>query len=371
MFLSISIIFIIIAVLYAFVIIYFTIGWNRLNEGKTDKNVLAKFSISIIIPFYNESENLPNLLKDLLALEYPKSNYEIILVDNNSTDNSVEIINAFIEKNNIKIKSLKSDGSKKQAVWKGINSSKCDYILSLDADCRIPLNILKNYDSQLQSYPYKFISGPVVFTSDNSLFGKFTELEFLSLVSSGAGAIGVNIPIMANAANMLFEKSVAISAEHIYKSKEQSGDDVFLLEYIVQKYGAKEVQFLKSKETIVSTPAPKTIKAWINQRLRWTAKAKNYSISAMSLTALIILTYSLLQFILLPMAIISLDYLYLWIIAVALKTFIDFSILYKSAKFFRKQSLVKYILLFEIVYPIYIVGVSFGALLYRGSWKGR
>ncbi len=369
MFLSVLIAFIIVAILYSFIILYFTIGWDRIenNNSKEQANTFSK--ISIIIPFYNEEKNIDNLLKDLSKLEYPKSNFEILLVDNNSTDNTAKIVKQFIlENDNIQL--LQSDNGKKEAVWKAINTAKHDYILSIDADCRIPSSILINYNLELQEHPYKFISGPVAFTSNNSLFAKFMELEFLSLVASGAGSISIKKPIMANAANMLFAKDVALSAEHIYKSKEQSGDDIFLLEYVVDKFGPSEVQFLKKKEAIITTPAPENFKAWINQRLRWASKAKHYSINAMSLTALVIFAFNFLIFLIFPLIQES-SYLLLWAASIALKTIVDYGILSKSAKFFSKQSLVKYILLFEIVYPIYIVGISLGSLSFSGNWKGR
>jgi len=56
-----------------------------------------KFSISFIIPFFNESKYLPKLLNSLELQVLKNINVEIILVDGNSTDNSLNIIETFLE----------------------------------------------------------------------------------------------------------------------------------------------------------------------------------------------------------------------------------------------------------------------------------
>ena len=51
--------------------------------------------ISIVVPFYNEEPYIERCITALLAQDYPKDRYEIILVDNNSTDRSVEIVKRY------------------------------------------------------------------------------------------------------------------------------------------------------------------------------------------------------------------------------------------------------------------------------------
>ena len=61
------------------------------------KNKDANWSVSIIIPFRNEAENLPKLLKSIDAQEYPKHLFEVILVDDDSEDYSVKTIKKELE----------------------------------------------------------------------------------------------------------------------------------------------------------------------------------------------------------------------------------------------------------------------------------
>ena len=354
--------------IYAIIILLFSIGWwkTKSNNIAVDSNV---HSFSIIIPFYNEEDNIPNLLHDIEKLNYLKNKLEVIMINNESTDNSGNIIRDYIFENDSEIKLHNSIGGKKDAVWKGINEADHDYILSIDADCRIPSNILQEYDKSLQSKASKMISGPVVFTSNKGFWNSFMEFEFMSLVASGAGAIGVKIPIMVNAANMLFERKMAHKAEHIFKSEEESGDDIFLLQYVVKEYGASQVQFLKSRDAIIETKAPENLSSWINQRLRWTAKAKSYSINATSLTALVILSYNLLILIMFIYGFFDIKYLYISLAAIAFKTIIDIPLLYSSSLFFDKKHIIKFTFFFELFYPFYIVLIAFAAIFYNGRWK--
>ena len=353
--------------IYAVFILLFTIGWNKNKRAKNEQEFVHSFSI--IIPFYNEQENIPNLLIDLEKLDYPRSMVEIIMINNESTDESGDIIRDYIFENDSKIRLHNSIGGKKDAVWKGINESEHDFVLSIDADCRVPSKILQQYNSLLLSSKVKMVSGPVVFAAKDSFWGKFMEFEFMSLVASGAGAIGVGMPIMANAANMLFDRKMALEAEHVFISEQESGDDIFLLQYVVNKYGAKSVSFLKSEDAIVVTDAPDSIKSWVNQRLRWTAKSKSYSINATSITALVILSYSLLAVILISMSYINIKFLLLAFAVIAFKTIVDLPILYISSGFFDKKHILKYSIFFEIIYPFYVVIIAFTALFYGGKWK--
>lgn len=312
---------------------------------------------------------MSNLLEDIKNLKYPIHKLEVLMIDNESKDNSAIIIRNYIFENNSKIIIHNSLGSKKDAVWKGINESVHDYIISLDGDCRIPQNLLKDFDAMLQKKSVKLISGPVSFYSKGDLWGKFMEFEFMSLIASGAGAIGIGMPIMVNAANMLFERKMALKAEHIYKSNEESGDDIFLLNYVVKNYGSDQVKFLKSKQSVVRTAAPKDIKSWVHQRLRWTAKAKSYSINATSITALLILSFNLLPIVLLGMSFINSWYIIALGLILIFKSLADFTLLSAASNFFSKKHLLKYLLFFEIIYPFYIVLIGFVSLFHKKEWK--
>ncbi len=97
--------------------------------------------ISIIIPFYNEEENLPILLNQLFnILKNIKREWEIVLTDDGSTDNSLPLIKYHISKlpiknqKGIKIISHRKRLGKGQALNTGVENSKGEIIVFMDAD---------------------------------------------------------------------------------------------------------------------------------------------------------------------------------------------------------------------------------------------
>src|SRR5450631_1516818 len=90
-------------------------------------------AISIVIPAYNEAENIERTVSSLLDQTMPKSEYEIVVVDNNSTDNTWEIISRLPVKAVKQI--MQGCGPAKQ---KGLEEAAGDYILNADGDVFYP-----------------------------------------------------------------------------------------------------------------------------------------------------------------------------------------------------------------------------------------
>ena len=119
------------------------------------------FKLSIIIPCYNEKKTIEPLLKKILISlkNYKIENYEIIVVDDGSTDDTNKILNAF--KDEIKI--LKNDQNigLPASLNKGIKFSKGKYIVRVDSDDYVNvefLKILHLFISQNQDFDAGFFS---------------------------------------------------------------------------------------------------------------------------------------------------------------------------------------------------------------------
>ena len=94
---------------YAAIIMLFTLGWFKLNSISVGKSHFSTF-VSIIIPARNEEKNIITCLNHLLLQNYPKNLFEIIIVDDSSTDHTAELVEKFIlvnEYHGIKIRLLK------------------------------------------------------------------------------------------------------------------------------------------------------------------------------------------------------------------------------------------------------------------------
>ena len=96
-------VFILISISYFLLITAFIIGFGKVETVKNE-NFEPKNTFSIIIPFRNEVKNLPELLNSLSLLNYPKNLFEILLINDESSDGFNSIIQSFIQNNsNLKI----------------------------------------------------------------------------------------------------------------------------------------------------------------------------------------------------------------------------------------------------------------------------
>jgi cellulose synthase/poly-beta-1,6-N-acetylglucosamine synthase-like glycosyltransferase len=331
--------------------------------------------VSIIIPFRNENENIIANLKSIESQLYPVEKFEVIYVDDFSEDNSAELLNRNIRKNNIRVLSLPEDFSinahKKRAVRYGIENSKGMIIVTTDADCTHSKEWLKSLMQCFDSVT-GFVSGPVEFETDNGLFSEFQKLEFAGLVLCGAGLIGAGHPTICNAANIAYRKKVF---DEVGGFKDQmnlsSGDDELLMQKIFKDSDFK-VKFCVDKNAIVKTSANKTIRDFYQQRKRWASKGLFYSDKSLVLKLILIYSFYVGLFSQLflglfyhPVFIIT------FVIALLFKFLFEFRILYKGKQILFDDLRLKYFYaaeIFQIPYIIYsgLVG-AFGNYL----WKSR
>jgi cellulose synthase/poly-beta-1,6-N-acetylglucosamine synthase-like glycosyltransferase len=139
--------FISIYMLCLFVIIYFQ---NRKDlfsypKGKPEP-------VSLIMPCYNDGKNIGKAIESLLKLDYPKNMIEIIVVDDQSKDNSVEIVKQYVKKyKNVRlIVNKKNSGGAAQPTNIGIRAAKYDYIAVVDSDSTPERDALKKMIGFLQ-----------------------------------------------------------------------------------------------------------------------------------------------------------------------------------------------------------------------------
>ena len=105
--------------------------------------------VSIIIPIYNEEKFITQLVKSILNQDYEHNNMELIFVDGNSNDNTIEFLKKSLKKSNIEYQILNNDKRITSiSVNIGIKKAKNDIIIRLDAHSEYP----KNYVSKCVYY---------------------------------------------------------------------------------------------------------------------------------------------------------------------------------------------------------------------------
>tara|TARA_B110000003_G_C16622242_1_gene523563 strand:- start:681 stop:1790 length:1110 start_codon:yes stop_codon:yes gene_type:complete len=357
---------IIVLLLYTFKIISFRIGWDRLITTK--KNEYYP-NVSIIVSLRNEESNVNRLVNELKKQIYPKDKLEFIFVNDHSTDMTFNLLKK-IEIDNFKLVNM-ADGEfgKKAALTRAVVSAKGEIILVTDADCHFSIDWIRTMVSNFVNEKIKLVSGPVIFNKENGNFKNLQALEFASLVGSGAGAIGIGNPIFCNGANMAYRKKIFLELNNFKNDNAFSGDDVFLLHSVKQKY-PKSVAFVKDSNAIVNTSSASNLSAFINQRKRWTAKSSKYKDIESIYVSFLVLFANLLVILLLLGSLFFQNYYY-FALYLVIKFLVDLFLLYPVLKFFNREDLIKWILPFELFYSFYIILIVSLSFTNSFEWKGR
>ncbi|MFN3328324.1 MAG: glycosyltransferase family 2 protein, partial [Fervidobacterium pennivorans] len=131
----------------------------RYREEAVDSNY---YSISVIIPARNEERNIAKILTCLRNQSVQPN--EIIVVDDNSADNTYEIASKFDGVKCIRLQEEPPEGwvGKPWAIWNGVKASKGDLLIFFDADVEPEyyaletlLNVYKEYGGLISVWPYQ------------------------------------------------------------------------------------------------------------------------------------------------------------------------------------------------------------------------
>ncbi|MFO8067182.1 MAG: glycosyltransferase [Bacteroidales bacterium] len=363
---------IIIAALYFFQISAFTIGWFSIkNNNYTNK--IDKIPASVIIAARNEEQNIINCLKCLAVQNYPKEKFEVIIVDDHSTDMTAKLINNFIKKNKLTnfkyVKNNNKQQGKKSAITEGIKYSSGDIITTTDADCTMHPEWLNTICGYFNNDKTIMVLGPVCLTA-KSIFSKMQALEFNSLIGITGGSAALKEPVLANGANLSFRKYVFTKFDG-YKTglKYASGDDVFFLQQ-AKRIKNKNIVFAKDYNASVFTKPKANIKDFIKQRMRWAGKTKGFTDFFTLLVAGIAFLNSLSIFTLALLFAFGAQWFLMPLLLIASSKFIiDLPLLSGVSNFFKRPALMFYYPPVFVLYPFYIVTTAIGSFFYKPEWK--
>ena len=354
-------------VLYSIKIFRYYIGWKKLFRS-TDLNFTP--NVSVVIALRNEEKEINNLLSSLKEQDYPSDLIQFILVNDHSTDNTSKLLLA--EKlDNFKIVDMaEGEFGKKQAIAKGIRLAEGDIIITSDADCTFNNRWIRTMVSYFHDEGINLVAGPVRLDNRSGIFHVFQNLEFFSLIGSGAGAIGQGNAIFCNAANMAYRKNIFLELDIFSDDKIISGDDVFLL-HSIKRISPQGILFAKQNPAIVETKGVENLREFINQRKRWTAKSIHYKDFDALYTSFLIFFTNLLGVILVILSIIDINFLFYTVVYFLIKFIIDLLFLIPVIKFFKRQELIRWILPFQIIYALYVVLIVVLSFTNNFEWKGR
>ena len=318
---------------------------------------LPSVFVSVIIPCRDEEKNLYSVLKDISVQDYSPELFELIIVDDNSSDTTFTVASGFRGIRNLRVYKNRGRG-KKQAIRTGVALSTGSLVITSDADCRMGKSWIKTVATFYEKERPDLIICPVVLNGMHGFFHRFQELEFLGLQGVTAGCAVAGDPVMCNGANLAFNKGSYTRHSEDLHDELISGDDVFLL-HCIKKEHPDKILWLESENAIVATLTSATIGSFMRQRARWISKAGSYSDSGTKVIAIVTLITILLQVSLLIAGIFDPIYLPAFLAVFFLKSIPDYMILRNTAARYGKRNLMRWFLLSQFVYPFYVIAVLF------------
>jgi biofilm PGA synthesis N-glycosyltransferase PgaC len=325
-------------------------------------------SISVVIPVRNETDNIQTLLSSLAKIRYP--NWEVIFVDDNSTDGSFDSIHSNGHPFPVKKLSTQRPG-KKSAITTAIQNSTSDIIVTTDADCRHTSSWLEKINAACQDPNVRMMIGGVRIEEDGTVFSQLQSLEFVSVAATGAATIGLGFPTMCSGANLSYRRDAFLQVDG-YKGSESvsSGDD----EYLMNKFSktwSNGVGFLFSGDSLVTTLPSKSVKEFNSQRLRWAGKWRSNISLSTQIFALVVWLFHVIYIVMAFSAVFGFITWKLFIILAGVKIFVEAAFLVPAAKFFRVKWRWISFLVLQFVYSFYVITTGFMSQISSPKWKGR
>jgi len=357
--------------IYCISILYVIFGFVKLHKASKIKKAKIETiqKISVLIPVRNEQENIINCLKSLQNQDVNFVDFEVILINDHSTDYTLNIIKEFIEVSEMDISfyNLLDKTSKKEALKYGLTKSKYAVIATTDADCIVPESWLSIIAANVNDNA-NMLLGPVIFNKDSGLLYQFQILDMMGIQGIEFGTLYYRNPILNNAANLAYQKEAYEQLEGYDNYETPSGDDIFLLEKFKKD---KNVKGILSSSFVVQTKIQASMKDFWNQRLRWASKSKYYQDGSLMYFSALVLLQNVVQLVVYFGLLFLEKHKEYYLILLFCKWLIDFILLFLVSSFFGRKKSLLYFIPIQILYPIYIIFIGVASKWLKFEWKER
>lgn len=218
--------------------------------------------VSIIIPAYNEEVTAIKTIESLLNLHYP--DFELLFVDDGSKDNTYEVVKAAYQNHpNVTIYT-KENGGKASALNFGIQKSKHEFIVCIDADTQLNKGAIRNLMLGFENEEVAAIAGTVKVGNENNLLTKWQSIEYITSQNMDRRAFEVlnSITVVPGAIGAFRRKVVQEVGG--FTSDTLAEDCDLTMRILKAGYIVKN-----STDAIAYTEAPETLNMFLKQRFRW------------------------------------------------------------------------------------------------------
>ncbi|MGY6562546.1 MAG: glycosyltransferase [Luteibaculaceae bacterium] len=347
--------------IYLVLLLFFLFSVEPFSTFTSRKNLNT--DVTVLCAFKDEYTNR-NKLK-ALAQMCNDNGTALILINDNSEDKPHVFWEGFFA-DFAKTRVIENKGvGKKAALKSALEYIDTHYCVITDADCTYTKTWLPTIKENIRESIGLLILP--VNQKGGAWLAEFSRFEFVAMQWMGIKMAARGNPLFASAANLCV--STKLLKEVPYKKSEGlSGDDMFLLNYTKKYYGNDFVSAVVSKDAVVTTDAPQTFSALIEQRIRWGKKVLKYQSLVdvipgllyffIQVSWLIIFAFALFQPLSTGFFVVS-------------KLLIEFWFFKKTTEIFEGDFSFFAFTTSSLIYPFYAVFMVILALIVNPKWKGR
>ena len=333
--------------------------------------------VSIIIAVKNGEQSLPNILNDLNNQNYDGES-EYIIVDDQSTDKTPDIIREYSKKNDKFIYVSSREGNqelifKKRALDAGIQKSKHDILIFTDVDCRVKKGWVKSMALCFQNQ-VDYVVGVSEISSPKNLISRFQKIDLMMMMTAGRAACNLEKPIASTGQNQAYKKYLYYKNEGFIKIKDSiQGDDSLFMQLCVKNDAY--IKFNDDINSFVESRIETNLNTFIKQRIRWAADAKvMWRYNKEFFIILLATFFTNLILLLSPIIFIFIDNSFLKItyILFFIKFIFEFSIyIIGNLKLKNKFNALSFIIWYILEIP-YVVIAGIGSFFMKNiKWRGQ
>jgi cellulose synthase/poly-beta-1,6-N-acetylglucosamine synthase-like glycosyltransferase len=251
---------------YVQVFFFITFLQNRKNIVTRKGEIkLSKYpAVTVAVPCWNEETTVYKTVRSLMGLNYPKNKLTIFLIDDGSTDNTLQVLNRFSKYPNIQV-FHKENGGKHTALNLALANTETDFFGCLDADSFIDPEALVRIMSYYEKYPNTMAVVPSVTVNHDSknylqsaqraeyYMGVYFKkmLDFLGAIDVTPGPFTI------------FRKKVFDDlGGYVHGNNTEDMEIAFRMQ-------KNDYKIKHCNDAFVYTNTPKTVKKLYKQRVRW------------------------------------------------------------------------------------------------------
>lgn len=349
--------------------------WFNQGIGPQNSAGPALPEVSVVVAARDEEHRIGGLLAGLEAQTYPPGHWEVIVIDDASSDGTAAVVEARIS-GLLRLRLLRGEGAgKKAALSQGIAAARGEIILTTDADCQVPPGWVEGMVAHF---------GPQVdMVVGFSQIGRPGELkgireglegvDFLNLMGAALGSAGQGCALAASGQNLAFreEAFTRVGGYGLVKHR-TSGDDVLLLQ-LIRKLGGGHIVFATDPATYTVHPPAPSWRVLLAQRARWASNAPYQFFLNPGFFTYIAVVFSanlflaLTPFLVLTGGVGAPAAGGMWVG----KALAEALLCWRTSAFFGRPELRRYFLPWTAAQPFYLVLAGVLGTLGQFTWKGR